>query len=134
MPSRKSDDQESQESFEELTDAGKRTILSGGHSVIDVGCLLDSHNDCDKQHCQIVQVGEAYQSVTAKQIRIAEITAITGLVVSTVFDLALIAVWLHHAWGGAAMPDVPWFIISIATATHAAGGFSALKLPRKHDG
>jgi hypothetical protein len=71
------------------------------------------------------------EEVSSGQINVAVATAATGLVASFIFDLALIAVWYHHAMLGNAMPSVPWFIISIATATHAAGGLSALKIPRK---
>ena len=117
-----------------MSDAATRIVLSGGHSIIDVGCLLDAHNDCDQQHCQVIQAAQVVSGLTQTQVRIAAITAITGLAVSALFDLALIAVWLFHAVQGHNMPDVPWFIISIATATHAAGGFSALKLPRKDHG
>lgn len=115
----------------EVNNAEPSMVVSSGHALVDVACLLQSHDDCDQQYCEIARVGHAIANVSEKQLRIAEATAITGLAISSLFDLALIVVWLHHAWSGATMPEVPWFIISIATATHAAGGVSAFKIARK---
>jgi hypothetical protein len=113
------------------SDGGECLHVPDAHSAVSVACSLDTHNDCDQQHCQVARVAALCQDLSKSQIRVAVSTAITGLFISSVFDLALIIVWYHHAMAGNVMPDVPWFIISIATATHAAGGLSALKIPKR---
>lgn len=67
--------------------------------------------------------------ITAGQIKVSIVTAISGLVVSTLFSIALIAVWAWHSFHGNAMPDVPWFIISIVMVPF--GSAIVMKIPKK---
>lgn len=68
-------------------------------------------------------------AITAGQIKVSIVTAIAGLVVSTIFSIALIAVWAWHSFHGNAMPDVPWFIISVVMVPF--GSAIVMKIPKR---
>lgn len=113
-----------------MNDSGNHTLRRVGSDPND-SCRLHSHAEHDAQACDIVGASEIVTEASRGQIHIAVATAVTGLAASFIFDLALIHVWYHHAMAGLVMPSVPWFITSIAMAVHAAGGVSAMKIPRK---
>jgi hypothetical protein len=92
-------------------------------------CDLQSHSLCNPRHCDVQSIGEKLQSITEGQIKIAITTAIAGLLVSTIFALALIAVWAWHAAHGNPMPDVPWYVISIAMVPF--GSSMVMRIPKK---
>jgi len=94
-------------------------------------CALQSHDECDEQDCEVRQCQELREQVTVGQVRIGVVTAISGILVSTVFALCVLAVWVFHALHGTAMPQIPWLITSIASAPFAAGVITTLRIPRK---
>lgn len=73
--------------------------------------------------------GSNLAEITAGQIKVSVVTAISGLVVSTIFSLTLIAIWAWHSFHGNVMPDVPWFIISIVMVPF--GSAIVMKIPKK---
>lgn len=69
--------------------------------------------------------------ITAGQIKVSIVVAISGLVVSTLFAIALIASWTWHSFHGDAMPEVPWFIISVVMVPF--GSAVVMKIPKRVD-
>ncbi|MBX9687754.1 MAG: hypothetical protein K2X27_13695 [Candidatus Obscuribacterales bacterium] len=76
-------------------------------------------------------MADLHGELTAGQIKIGVITAAAGIGVSSLFCMAVVAVWVFHALHGNKMPDIPWLVTSIAAAPFAAGVITTLKIPRK---
>ncbi len=93
-------------------------------------CSIQSHDHCSIEECEIRRY-EELRELTEGQIRVGVATAISGLVVSSVFALAVVSVWVIHALNGHEMPKIPFIIVSIASAPFAAGLITALKIPKK---
>lgn len=93
-------------------------------------CAIQSHDHCSIEECEIRRY-EDLRELTEGQIRVGVATAISGLIVSSVFALAVLSVWVFHALNGHKMPDIPFIIVSIASAPFAAGLITALKIPKK---
>lgn len=96
---------------------------------VDDFCDMQSHSLCNPRHCDIQTIGARLQQITDGQIKIAVTTSITGLLVSTIFAIAVISVWVVHAMNGRAMPDVPWFVISVALVPFSSS--MVMKIPKK---
>lgn len=91
-------------------------------------CDIESHHWCDEQGCEVRAIST---EVTSAQIKIGLAVALAGLLVSTVFALVVLAVWVHSFLSGKPMPEIPLFITSIAGAPFAAGVITTLKIPKK---
>lgn len=94
-------------------------------------CALQSHDGCEPEGCEVAEARELCEQLTAGQIRIGVATAISGILVSTVFALCVLAVWCWHAFHGNEMPKIPLLITSIAGAPFAAGVITTLRIPKK---
>lgn len=97
-----------------------------GFSLAD--CALQSHDCCDAKVCEVRHAAEILGAIRQGQIKITVATGIAGIVISSVFALALIGVWWHHAIQGHPMPDVPWFVLSVALVPF--GSALVMKVPK----
>lgn len=106
--------------------------IVGDHADFGLdACSLQSHHECENPSCQVRQVADLHEQLTAGQIKIGVITAVAGIVVSSIFAIAVLWVWVHHALDGHKMPDIPLIVATIASAPFAAGVITTLKIPRK---
>ena len=94
-------------------------------------CSIQSHDECDSEECQVRRAEVISELLTEGQIRVGVATAIAGIVVSSIFAIGVLGVWIFHALQGNAMPDIPLIIVSIAGAPFAAGVITTLKIPKK---
>lgn len=114
-----------------MSDAGDNLNKSGNFAANRrPACDLKSHYVC-KAGCEVRQVAHLNDSLSAGQIKIGVITAAAGIVVSSVFAIGVLAVWVFHSLHGKAMPDVPLIVTSIASAPFAAGVITTLRIPDK---
>ncbi len=91
-------------------------------------CHLESPHVCTNAQARR-QASDNLAEITAGQIKVSVVTAISGLVVSTLFAVALISCWAWHSFHGNAMPEVPWFIISVVMVPF--GSAMVMKIPKK---
>lgn len=94
-------------------------------------CLLESHDDCRPEDCEVREATLISEQITRGQITIGLATAITGLGLSTLFALAVLVVWIWCAFTGSKFPDIPLLFSTIAGAPFAAGAITVLKIPKK---
>lgn len=94
-------------------------------------CLLESHDACRSEDCEVREATRISEQITRGQITIGLATAITGLGLSTLFALAVLVVWIWCAFTGSKFPDIPLLFSTIAGAPFAAGAITVLKIPKK---
>lgn len=116
-----------------MKDADRNSIMRAKLGIDDVVvCHLESDHVCSnvarETHRQSV---DNLAEITAGQIKVSIVVAVSGLVVSTLFAIALISVWTWHSIHGNAMPEVPWFIISVVMVPF--GSAIVMKIPKRVD-
>lgn len=94
-------------------------------------CALQSHKRCDPEDCEVRQHFDTFGAITDGQIKVGIATALAGVIVSSLFAVAVLVVWAYHAMHGQVMPAIHPLIVSIASAPFAAGVVTALKIPRR---
>ena len=114
-----------------MEDANRNDIMRVKLGIDDtVICHLESPHVCgniprEARRQSIDNLAE----ITAGQIKVSIVVAVSGLVVSTLFAIALISVWTWHSLHGTPMPDVPWFIVSVVMVPF--GSAMVMKIPKK---
>lgn len=91
-------------------------------------CHLESPHVCTNAEARRA-ASDNLAEITAGQIKVSVVTAISGVVISTLFSIALISSWAWHSFHGNAMPDVPWFIISVVMVPF--GSAMVMKIPKR---
>lgn len=112
-------------------DRESRPIARSNRALRLGDCSLESHVGCLREECEVRQAGDVCEQLTAGQIKIGIVTAVSGIIVSTLFAVGVLAVWVFHAWHGREMPAIPLLVASIAGAPFAAGVITTLKIPKK---
>lgn len=112
-----------------MNDANRNDIMRVKLGIDDVAvCHLESPHVCSNTTASRQSL-DNLADITAGQIKVSIVVAVSGLVVSTLFAIALISVWTWHSLHGNAMPDVPWFIISVVMVPF--GSALVMKIPKK---
>lgn len=93
-------------------------------------CVLQSHDGCEPDECEIREYLDTYTEITSGQVKIGVATAISGLIVSSLFAVGILAMWCWHLVHGLPFPDIPFIIVSIAAAPFSAGVITTLRIPR----
>ena len=96
-----------------------------------ISCV-EPNNVCANHAAKTAQQSNSnLAEITAGQIKVSIFVSLAGLAVSTLFAIALISVWTWHSFHGSAMPDVPWFIISVVMVPF--GSAIVMKIPKRVD-
>lgn len=112
-----------------MEDANRNNIMRVKLGIDDVAiCHLESPHVCSNTTASRQSL-DNLADITAGQIKVSIVVAVSGLVVSTLFAVALIAVWTWHSFHGNAMPEVPWFIISVVMVPF--GSAIVMKIPKR---
>jgi hypothetical protein len=94
-------------------------------------CVLESHDRCESEACEIREYFNTYSEITSGQVKIGVATAISGLLVSSLFAIGILSMWCWHLVNGLPFPDIPLIIVSIAAAPFSAGVITTLRIPKK---
>ena len=112
-----------------MEDANRNDIMRVKLGIDDITvCHLESPHVCSNTTASRQSLDNLAE-ITAGQIKVSIVVAVSGLVVSTLFAVALISVWTWHSLHGNAMPDVPWFIVSVVMVPF--GSALVMKIPKK---
>ena len=92
---------------------------------------LSRQEEIQELEAELVEIRELVGDITSAQIQVALATAISGIVIASLFAIGILAVWVYHSFMHTEMPAIPLIITSIASAPFAAGVITSLKIPKK---
>jgi len=113
------------------SDRNRIILLSSDSGSWLAPCDLESHHQCNLEVCEVRKYLDTYSEITRGQVQIGVATAISGLLLSSLFGVGILAMWVYHLVHGLPFPDVPWIILSIAAAPFSAGVITSLRIPKK---